>query len=60
MMMSQHEAEMNVPRFINYKDTIKEYIPASCEKYIVEHAMELGYASTEVGTAQEPWLNLVN
>lgn len=23
MMMSQHEVEMNVPRFINYKDTSK-------------------------------------
>ena len=23
----------------------QEYVPASCEKYIVEHAVELGYAS---------------
>lgn len=58
MMMSPQEAD--APHFINYKDTMKEYIPASCEKYIVKHATELGYASTEVGTAQEPWLNLVN
>lgn len=43
-----------------YKDTIKNYIPSSCEKYIIEHAEQLGYASTKVGTANEPWLNLAS
>ncbi len=38
---------------ISYKDTIKEYVPASCEKYIVEHAEKLGYASTKVWTTEE-------
>jgi hypothetical protein len=59
-MMTSQQQEADVPHFINYKDTVKEYIPSSCEKYIVEHATELGYASTAVGTAQEPWLNLPN
>ena len=43
---------------MSYKDTIKEYIPASCEKYIVEHAEKLGYGSTKVWTTDEHGLDL--
>ena len=45
---------------VSYKDTIKEYVPSSFEKYIIDNAERLGYASEKVGTASEPWLNLAS
>ncbi len=47
-----HGASTSLPneKATSYKDNIKEYIPSSCEKYIVEHAEKLGYASTKVWT----------
>lgn len=34
-------------------DIEKEYVPSSTEKYLLEHAVELGYNSTEVWTTDE-------
>jgi hypothetical protein len=41
-----------------YKNAIEEYVPSSIERYIVEHAEELGYNSTKVWTTDERGLKL--
>jgi len=38
-------------------NSVQEYVPASSEKYIVDHAIELGYASVKNPTGCNIWRN---